>query len=416
MPINDPPTPHSITSDGRRTRSGRSLARDTPPPGRGDRSRSRVSKPSPKPRRSKVTKGEKPKTPKLTAPLSELTKDMSIPVRDMDAWVNRSVESRQHEVEKRKGYVTRPMNSFMLYRSAYADRTKEWCRQNNHQVVSSVSGESWPMEPPEVREKYNELAKLERINHQNAHPNYKFSPSKAGQARKRKGTDSDEDEDDEMSDYEDGDAAWTPSGQRKSKPRPGGRSGRDLAYQHEMMLNDPYARNFGPNGNINKSTWEATNEGRPIPVAIGSNDLYGYQYYQTVHRNAGAPGTEDIRLQRTDTPVMQYQTGPSLLGLPGGQHHDLMGSRSATPLAYDHQVDPQLLDYPIQVTIPGQDPAAYSTMGPTSHFDEQLGDLELFGGETVPAANTEWSLDPDMGSLAADTDFPKWEDEFTAAN
>ncbi|KAK8168691.1 high mobility group box domain-containing protein, partial [Phyllosticta citrichinensis] len=103
----------------------------------------------------------------------------------MEEWVNRSESVRREEVAKRHGYITRPMNSFMLYRSAYADRTKIWCLQNNHQVVSSVSGESWPMEPPEVREHYNDLAKLERLNHQKAHPEYKFCPTKsASTARK----------------------------------------------------------------------------------------------------------------------------------------------------------------------------------------------------------------------------------------
>ncbi|KAF2089132.1 hypothetical protein K490DRAFT_38767, partial [Saccharata proteae CBS 121410] len=103
----------------------------------------------------------------------------------MEEWVNRPASVRRTEVEKRKGYVTRPMNSFMLYRSAYAERTKQWCLQNNHQVVSSVSGESWPLEPPEIREQYNDYAKIERINHQNAHPDYKFSPSKASTAARK---------------------------------------------------------------------------------------------------------------------------------------------------------------------------------------------------------------------------------------
>ncbi|KAF8249333.1 HMG-box, partial [Wilcoxina mikolae CBS 423.85] len=96
----------------------------------------------------------------------------------MECWVTRSTQARKKEVEKRGGYITRPMNSFMLYRSAFAERTKYWCLQNNHQVVSSVSGESWPLEPDHIRQKYNDLAKKERENHQLAHPGYKFSPSK----------------------------------------------------------------------------------------------------------------------------------------------------------------------------------------------------------------------------------------------
>ena len=90
----------------------------------------------------------------------------------------------------------------MLYRSAYADRTKAWCEQNNHQVVSSVAGESWPMEPEEVRNQFNEWAKIERSNHQAAHPEYKFSPSKATNKR-RKDDDTDDEEPSELGDPDD---------------------------------------------------------------------------------------------------------------------------------------------------------------------------------------------------------------------
>nr|POE91148.1 transcription factor ste11 [Quercus suber] len=147
---------------------------------------SRVSKPATsRARRSQKSKLDNSRAPKLTAPLSILTKDMSIPMKDINAWVNRSLEMRRQEVEKRNGYVTRPMNSFMLYRSAFAERTKAWCTQNNHQVVSSVSGKSWPMESQEVRDQFNEWATVERHNHQAAHPEYKFSPSKLNIKRRR---------------------------------------------------------------------------------------------------------------------------------------------------------------------------------------------------------------------------------------
>ena len=113
--------------------------------------------------------------------MSELTKDSDVPVKDIEAWVTRPSAERVEESIKRKGHIARPMNSFMLYRSAYAERTKDWCKQNNHQVVSSVAGESWPLESDELREQFNDWAKLERDNHAIAFPNYKFSPSKANQ-------------------------------------------------------------------------------------------------------------------------------------------------------------------------------------------------------------------------------------------
>ena len=114
----------------------------------------------------------------MPAPLSVLTKDMThIPLKDMDRHVNRPIEERHQETTK-KGKIPRPMNSFMLYRSAYADRTKELFRQQNHQVVSAAAGESWNKEEPEIREKYEMLASIEKKNHLKAHPGYKFTPAK----------------------------------------------------------------------------------------------------------------------------------------------------------------------------------------------------------------------------------------------
>ncbi|KAF2804804.1 uncharacterized protein BDZ99DRAFT_451245 [Mytilinidion resinicola] len=343
-----PPTPRSTTdySDaGRHTRSGRSIARSGSP--RVSKSR---PKPSPKPKKAKAPKADKPKTPKLTAPLSILTKDYDhIPVRNMEEWVNRPPEVRRKEVEKRNGYVTRPMNSFMLYRSAYAERTKQWCLQNNHQVVSSVSGESWPMEPPEVRELYNDYAKIERINHQNAHPTYKFSPSKAATtARKRKGEYSDDD--DEPSDLDDPDADWGPPGHRRSRPKPR-RPGKEAGYPSNSDLTSGLNNNryFGPNGGLNRSSWEANNEGKPLPVPMGQGDLYGQYYQTTIHQNMTVPGMEDVHMRKMGTPgsSMQFSQDPSLIGLPGGQTSDWLQqlhSHAGTPLN-EPQVDPMLLAY-----------------------------------------------------------------------
>src|SRR5256885_11832666 len=134
-------TPHTPPTTGHdagiRTRSGRALGSPLDPkiPEMNRRSR------SPKPKKSHTAaKAGKAKGPVIDQPLSELTKDYAIPVKDMAAWVNRPMETRLAEAEKKNGHVARPMNSFMLYRSAYADRVKQYCRENNHQVVSQVSG------------------------------------------------------------------------------------------------------------------------------------------------------------------------------------------------------------------------------------------------------------------------------------
>ncbi|OBT60165.1 hypothetical protein VE03_10302 [Pseudogymnoascus sp. 23342-1-I1] len=153
------------------------------------------------PKAKKIMKGKKTKTEngltRLEEPLSVLTRTCAhVPVVDIEAYVNRSVETRRKEVEdgKNPGKVKRPMNSFMLYRKAYQNRTKNWCLKNNHQVISQLCGDSWPLEPVNLRAQFKEWARIERKNHENAHPGYKFSPAKAATAKaaKRKVSVSDE--------------------------------------------------------------------------------------------------------------------------------------------------------------------------------------------------------------------------------
>ncbi|KAL1624008.1 hypothetical protein SLS56_007990 [Neofusicoccum ribis] len=362
-----------------------------------------------KPKKKAGENKNKVKTPKLTAPLSVLTKDYNnIPVRNMEEWVNRSAEQRKEEAAKRNGYITRPMNSFMLYRSAFAERTKIWCLQNNHQVVSSVSGESWPMEPPEVREHYNDLAKIERINHQNAHPDYKFSPSKTTPAaKKRKGTYSDE-EVSEPSDLDDPDAEWNPSSRRS----------RNKSHRRQPNFDD---RGFGPNHRgVNKSTWEATNEGRPPPAALGIADMH-HQYYQTtVHPHGANPGIEDVRMHRMEHPGMRQQSaqmypmGQSLLGLPGGQHaHELLQlgfpPGMVTP-GGEPKVDPMLLGFGDEhaFTQDGQQQfsGAYDEGGYPTFLSEQP-------PEHQPA---EWQVDASLMPMEPSSEFDKWMDETAPSN
>lgn len=256
----------------------------------------------------------KPKVPKLTAPLSVLTKKFEhIPVKDMNAWVNRSDEARMKDVKKKNGYVTRPMNSFMMYRSAYAERTKIWCLQNNHQVVSAVSGESWPLEPPEVRDLYMEYARRERENHARAHPGYKFQPSKAdASGRKRKGV-TREVEEEEPSDLEDPEYEWKTSAERKGKGR----------AKRVKPLTEPYIPSA-----LERSTYEFNNPGKPLPLPIGDQELQGQYWQQSVSvitdpRYHPSSRVEDVTIRRTEAPT-QYNQVPSLIGLPGQQHCELL--------------------------------------------------------------------------------------------
>ena len=371
---------------------------------------------APRLRKSKAGRSDKAKTPKLTAPLSILTRSLHhILVKNMEEWVNRPADVRRREAEKRNGYITRPMNSFMLYRSAYAERAKSWCLQNNHQVVSSVAGESWPMEPTEVRELYNEYAKIERINHQNAHPTYKFSPSKtAAPPRKRRH----EWSDDEPSDLED--IEWAP-GSGRSRARQARKFERSLSYPTHGAETIYFDRPFASDAhNLNRPSWEMTNEGRPMMLPMAHNDLYN-QYYQTAaypEAHMHADYHDDMHLRRVDTPalLMQFPSDQSLLGLPGGSAADLMPQLHphSSENFGDEQLDPVLLVY-------GNDhsdinPAAlhqgyrHGHMGMSDGrlHQNELDSLLEFGHAHHDYRSGSWQSDPAMVSLEEESEFDKW--------
>lgn len=279
---------------------------------------------SPKPKKEK--KAAKPKTEKRVAkldkPLSELTKDWKhVPVADIDAYVNRSVEERRREVEEGKipGKVKRPMNSFMLYRKAYQNRTKDWCLQNNHQVVSQVCGDSWPLEPEEVKEQFNEWARIERQNHQNAHPGYKFSPSKPGKPGKRKVSE-DVSEESDLNDFD-----WQAGAlQRQAKKRRStARSGHSnvypttrSAYNYSSRDNSLEPHHVGHS----QSSYQATNPGRPMPAQYDQASLHQGEYYQqSLQKHARIPGVEDVIVRKATAPGIQ-----PLISVPGGNDYDIM--------------------------------------------------------------------------------------------
>lgn len=275
---------------------------------------------------------------------------MDIPVKDTEAYVNRSVEDRLNEMEK-KTYITRPMNSFMLYRSAYAERTKAWCAQNNHQIVSSVSGESWPMEPNEIRNQFDEWAKLERQHHQEAHPNYKFSPSKSTGKRRKGEFSEDEDEPSDL----DGD----PDGEY--------RNGRNVRQRRQERVDATYLPStigfdshpyYGQQvSGYEQSQYQYAIPGRPLPsnVMYDHNGLAYNPQTNTYlpnnlqHQQVQYQYMQDIHGARVPTPSsLSGQQSLGGYGLPGGQGQadDIFASsRTSTPMqhyqAYSQQMYPQ---------------------------------------------------------------------------
>ncbi|KAJ9652938.1 hypothetical protein H2198_007847 [Neophaeococcomyces mojaviensis] len=112
----------------------------------------------------------------ITEPLSVMNNG---PVMDMMAWATRSNDERYKEVVKRKGKIPRPVNCFMMYRTAYSVRIKQWAAQgNNNQLISRVAGASWVLESDELKEFYTRCAEADKANHQAAFPDYKYDPKK----------------------------------------------------------------------------------------------------------------------------------------------------------------------------------------------------------------------------------------------
>lgn len=296
----------------RRTRSGQAVNRAIqqlkPSQKQSPKQTNRAASPKPK---AKKIKKEKVKAEhriaRLEKPLSELTRTWThVPVVDIDAYVNRSAEIRRQEVEEGKnpGKVKRPMNSFMLYRKAYQNRTKNWCLQNNHQVVSQVCGDSWPLEPDTVRAQFNEWARIERQNHQNAHPGYKFSPAKAGTAKaaKRKASMSDEESGLEDFDWEGGRSTRAAKRQRQQTQK--------LSHTPPPIFQtEPYygfdidsrGSSMEP-GMVLSSAYQASNPGRPIPEPYRTNIPGGQYWQQELVPSMQNPNIHDVILRRTRGP------------------------------------------------------------------------------------------------------------------
>jgi hypothetical protein len=349
-PATSPPTPSMHSQDVLRTRSGLGIQRTHQNLKSMPEARSRDDRSSkPKKAKKEKIKAEK-KVAKLEKPLSELTKNWThVPVADIEAYVNRSAEERRKEVEEGKvpGKVKRPMNSFMLYRKAYQNRTKDWCLQNNHQVVSQVCGDSWPLESDEVKEKFSEWARIERINHQNAHPGYKFSPAKPGTMKttKRKAFEESVSEESDLDDYD-----WQagPSRPKKKQRQPLRQSQEPLpypptrsAYQYSSTGNliDPNHYSYV------KSSYQANNPNRLAPQPYSEADLQaGHYYEQRVHSDHQL-GVEDVIIRKVATPSMNSY----LSSVPGGGHdYELINQNPYHPYEVHGQdleprIDPSLM-------------------------------------------------------------------------
>ncbi|KAJ5942343.1 hypothetical protein N7516_002511 [Penicillium verrucosum] len=321
---------------------------------------------------------------KLDGPISQLTESFhTTPIKDMDAWVARSTLERQDEVRKKNGKISRPMNSFMLYRSAYAERTKRLVGANNHQIVSKVAGQGWKLEPIEIRRKYEDLAKLERDNHAATHPDYKFSPNKNTATTTRRDS---------------GSPAFTPGptgdegGFSDLESDLGSTSYHGSSYAHSrtQSFEEPYydssrdSSPFGPDsmmtpGYVN-SSWQNTSHPSGLPV-IQPSSLQGSESYGADIYRSTSPNQQD----------MGY--GSSLAGLPGAAHHELLQPQPFNDLNM-HDMDPRLLCH-------GGESSGVGMAGPS--YSAAPGSYSTWADETQPgfyAASSGPSMPPSTVSYA----------------
>ncbi|KAF2761762.1 hypothetical protein EJ05DRAFT_184449 [Pseudovirgaria hyperparasitica] len=421
---NSPPTPRSRTGSelgGRVPNDFNVSIRQRMDQGYFARSMSRTSSPQvdegifrpklqPKARRSKTGKTDMPKTPKLTAPLSILTHNLiDVPVKDMETWVNRPLAERRIEVEKRNGYVSRPMNCFMLYRSAYQERTKVWCVHNNHQVVSSVTGASWPMEPAEVQEHYKELAKIERKNHAAAFPHYKFSPSKSGVAPRKRKKESSEAGDTVFGSH----SEFDDDGTNFETPKCRGFIKR---FKNEMddVKYDP-GSDFGSESTIypqtsNVDIWRDVDT-KPLPNSIATGSYDGV-YTSPLQSTVALLSTPQMQLM--DYNSAYYAPVQTLLSMPEQQHGLFqVDARTGTPIPEEGHVDPMLItrspdgsrlkqeyDY-AHDPVMTQTPFYHNGMGSPIQPSEQ---------EYKPAQHIWQQSSPTAMTLEHESEYNKWYD------
>ncbi|KAL1875302.1 hypothetical protein VTK73DRAFT_10199 [Phialemonium thermophilum] len=348
-PATSPPTPsqgpETVSTRGGGIAKGASNVKVLAPKS------ARVQKPAP--RRNQRTKAVK-RIGKLEGPMSEMTKSSSIPVVDIDSYVNRSVEERRREVAEGKvpGKVKRPMNAFMLYRKAYQNRAKDWCSQHNHQIVSQVCGDSWPLEPDHIRAQFNEWAKIERENHQKAHPGYKFSPSKPPKSHCPS-----RHIENQVPDPED--MEWRPSGRpnrqnRMTKSPPvvsddGYSTPTSLYNGRSYATPEPHTRDSTPFHN--QSAFQYTNPGRDMPSQYNSRVLTGQHYQATQvldpQRQPLYGSVEDILMHKNPSPALSYHLthidpGNSFMGHhPAAMMAEMQGHTQ--PVAFEQRIDPSLL-------------------------------------------------------------------------
>ncbi|KAG6290646.1 hypothetical protein E4U09_004312 [Claviceps aff. purpurea] len=119
----------------------------------------------------------------LDRALSESAKQYPNDFIDPVAYACRSIEERrQKSIEE--GKVSRPLNSYMLYRKAYQQVARRVIRKDQQQSASQTVGTSWTkLECDEIKSKFRALAKIDHEKHLEAFPTYRYTPTQGKGAK-----------------------------------------------------------------------------------------------------------------------------------------------------------------------------------------------------------------------------------------
>ncbi|KAG5930016.1 hypothetical protein E4U42_003319 [Claviceps africana] len=119
----------------------------------------------------------------LDQALSESAKQYPDDFIDPVAYACRSVEERRQKSFE-EGKVSRPLNSYMLYRKAYQQVARRVIRKDQQQSASQTVGTSWTkLECDEIKSKFRALAKIDHEKHLEAFPSYRYTPTQGKHAR-----------------------------------------------------------------------------------------------------------------------------------------------------------------------------------------------------------------------------------------
>lgn len=112
--------------------------------------------------------------------------------REMEAWVLRTSDVRHGESKRRGGRITRPLNSYMAYRTVFAALLKVLLpdQYKDQKTVSKMAAISWAAEPCDVKDEYRRLAQMEKSKHMQAFPAYKLQRQKPGDKQSSRRPDS----------------------------------------------------------------------------------------------------------------------------------------------------------------------------------------------------------------------------------